>query len=195
MNLIADAPKVHRSRHHFFDAGATPESSEWYTPAKYLDAARTVMGRIDLDVASCATAQRTVQAARYFDKAMDGLRQPWHGNVWCNPPYSGYSALPKHWAAKMLAEYNAGRMVQGILLVNFGTMTQTAMQAIAQVGLTCIVNHRIRFENAEGSTGKSPTQGNVFLYLGANRRSFAEYFGRFGVVLEKPPTPASDVSG
>ena len=52
---------------------------EWYTPARYVDAARTVMGGIDLDPASSDHAQRTVRAAAYHMAEADGLALPGAG--------------------------------------------------------------------------------------------------------------------
>lgn len=62
------------------------ENSEFMTPQWITDWAHYVMGGIDLDPASCAEANRTVRAEWYFDKAQNGLFQPWHGKVWLNPP-------------------------------------------------------------------------------------------------------------
>jgi DNA N-6-adenine-methyltransferase (Dam) len=67
-------------------------SNEWYTPPWCIEAALAVMGGIDLDPASCALANETVKAARYYDKTMNGLEQPWSidgrpSRVWLNPPY------------------------------------------------------------------------------------------------------------
>jgi len=37
-------------------------NNNWYTPARYIEAARTVLGEIDLDPASDARGQSVVQA-------------------------------------------------------------------------------------------------------------------------------------
>jgi hypothetical protein len=63
------------------------KSNEWYTPSEYIEAARLVMGSIDLDPASCEYANETVMAGEYFNKEDDGLSQSWFGNIWLNPPY------------------------------------------------------------------------------------------------------------
>lgn len=45
-----------------------------------------MLGRIDLDPASCALANSRIRAARYYTAADNGLSKPWHGNVFLNPP-------------------------------------------------------------------------------------------------------------
>ena len=170
LNEEPAAIKLTPAKRHF-DAG---ESSEWYTPAAYIEAARATMGAIDLDPASCAFANGTVRAARYFDRATGGLRQQWAGRVWLNPPYSDYSGQAAEWAAKLLAEHLAGRVAQGVLLVNLSTSYQPAMQAIARAGLVCMVNHRIKFASGQAADRGSPTQANVIFYLGDRRREFSE---------------------
>jgi hypothetical protein len=62
-----------------------PES---YTPAKYIESARQVLGQIDLDPASNELAQQVVKAAQWYGEADNGLLKDWHGTVFLNPPYS-----------------------------------------------------------------------------------------------------------
>ena len=51
------------------------KTNEWYTPAKYIEAARKVMGGIDLDPATCELANKTVKATKYHTKENNGLMQ------------------------------------------------------------------------------------------------------------------------
>jgi hypothetical protein len=95
------------------DVMYSSNSPEWYTPALYIDAARAVMGGIDLDPASCETAQQTVQAARYFTQQDNGLAHAWAERVWLNPPY-GDQIGP--WVRRLMHDYEAGYISQAVLL-------------------------------------------------------------------------------
>ena len=55
------------------------QRSEWYTPAYLVAAVEEVLGRIDLDPASCEEAQRTIAARVYFNKEQNGLKFQWRG--------------------------------------------------------------------------------------------------------------------
>lgn len=60
-------------------------SDEWLTPPELIKA----LGDFDLDPCAPAANRRPWDtAARHFSIEDDGLRQPWQGRVWCNPPYA-----------------------------------------------------------------------------------------------------------
>lgn len=176
----APAPATVATAKRHYDAG---QSSEWYTPSVYVDAARLAMGGIDLDPASCEFANQTVRAGCYFDKAAEGLSRQWFGRVWLNPPYSDYRGQASKWAGKLLSEYSAGNVDQAVLLVNLSTAYQSAMQEIARVGAVCLVGQRIRFYDATGVAQRSPTQANAIFYLGDKLEAFSAHFEQFGAVL------------
>jgi phage N-6-adenine-methyltransferase len=69
------------------------KSCEWATPQEFFDRLNAVWA-FTLDV--CA-APENAKCQRYYTRDQDGLSQPWHGRVWCNPPYG--RATPK-WLAK-----------------------------------------------------------------------------------------------
>lgn len=83
-----------------FDAPVqSRETDERYTPAWVF----TALGeRFDLDPASPPPGVSLVPAAAVWTKADDGLTKPWHGFVWCNPPFSHSTA----WANRFMAHGN-----------------------------------------------------------------------------------------
>src|SRR5262249_4144059 len=64
------------------------KNNEWFTPPDILEMARSALGAIDLDPASCEEANQAVKAARFYSLKDDGLKQEWHGRIWLNPPFS-----------------------------------------------------------------------------------------------------------
>lgn len=164
-----------------------PTSSfEWYTPAPYVAAAAQVMGGIDLDPASCAIAQKTVQAYRYYDQAANGLdpENPWEGRVWLNPPYA--ASLIRPFVARLVSEYLSGRVTQAVLLTNNATDTAWFDDAMTNCGALCFPKGRIRFARP-GGTSTSPTQGQSFFFFGPKIQKFASVFSKFGHVVVAYP--------
>lgn len=153
--------------------------NEWYTPTKYIEAARVTLGVIDLDPASCDAANRTVKAARFFSKADDGLKQPWRGRVWLNPPYGG---LACDFIPRVVGEYKAGHVTAAIALVN-SHCTDTEWFQVLWEHLLCFTDHRVEFESAGREKANGSTHGSVFAYLGDSPRLFAEHFAQFGRIV------------
>jgi phage N-6-adenine-methyltransferase len=154
---------------------------EWYTPARYVEAARTVMGGIDLDPASSEIANRTVQAQQFYTVEDDGLAQPWCGRLWLNPPYS--QPWIAQFLAKLVAETEKGAVRQAIALTHNYTDTAWFQATAPAAAAVCFTRGRIAFVNPDTSVGASPTQGQAFFYFGPNAQTFAEVFSPIGWVV------------
>jgi ParB family chromosome partitioning protein len=155
-------------------------NNEWHTPEDYIEAARAVMGGIDLDPASNAAAQRTVRAAHYFTKADDGLTKPWRGKVWLNPPYS--KPLIADFVEKLVEEYQAGHATSAILLTHASTDTGYFHLALKVARVFCLTLGRVRFITPDNARAKSPPIGHCFFYFGDRPDAFAARFADFGFV-------------
>lgn len=152
---------------------------ESYTPEKYIESARLVMGSIDLDPASNDIAQKTVKAAVYYTKENNGLDQTWAGNIFLNPPYSHPDI--KYFVDKLLTELSPGQ--QAILLTNNNTDTNFFHDAAKAAAAVCFTKGRINFLKADGSTS-SPTNGQTFFYFGENKQGFIKEFSQYGLIME-----------
>ena len=154
-------------------------SNEHYTPVRIIDAARDVMGGIDLDPASCETAQVRIQAATWYGAKDDGLSQIWGGRIWLNPPYSNRDL--DDWVGKLVRHVEAGDVPEACLLLHASTDTRYGQTALSHSAAVCFHAGRIRFEGP--SAGKGGAQiGQMICYYGANEDRFAEVFGELGAV-------------
>lgn len=158
-------------------------SNEWYTPPEYIEAARRIMGQIDLDPASCEEASKVVQARRYFTVQDDGLQYDWPGRIWLNPPYGGLTAK---FVSKLVEQYQQGITTEAILLVNAHATDTNWFQSLWDHVL-CFTDHRINFYGPGGQPGKGSTHGSVFVYLGNRPKVFAKEFARFGAIVRRWP--------
>lgn len=152
------------------------ESNEWYTPVEYIKAVRHVMKDIDLDPASATIPQQWIQAKQFYDVTENGLKKPWYGRVWLNPPYGTHSSL---WIKKAIETYISGDIQQAILLLKPAVGSQW-YQSIASRFPECRAHKRIRFIDKNGIEQTSPPHGNSFFYLGPNITTFHAVFSTFG---------------
>jgi phage N-6-adenine-methyltransferase len=143
--------------------------TEWYTPSECVEVVRSLLGEIDLDPASSDQAQATVKAKAYFTKADDGLSKEWHGRVWLNPPYA--KPYLANFMDKLVEEYSSGRVTEAVVLTHNYTDTEWFHTAAAACSAICFTRGRIKFINADGSTG-SPSQGQALFYFGPNVSGF-----------------------
>jgi ParB family chromosome partitioning protein len=125
---------------------------EWYTPKKFIDAARNVMGSIDLDPASSQIANKVIQATTIYTEQDSGLVHPWSGNIWMNPPYN--NSLVGEFTRKLVEDLS--NINQACVLVNNATETRWFKYISGKCDMMCQVTGRIKFldENGE-ATGSS----------------------------------------
>ena len=150
-------------------------NNEWYTPADYIEAAREVMGSIDIDPASNDIAQETVKAAVYYTAETNGLDKEWRGNVWMNPPYA--SDLIGKFIDKLVAELP--NIKQAIVLVNNATETEWFNKLIPRASAVCFPRSRVKFYMPDGKTG-APLQGQAIIYFGIHYDKFINVFTQKG---------------
>lgn len=195
-----------------FAARHTCDSPEWYTPSPFVEAAREVMGGIDLDPASHEEANQTVKAVRFVTEAEDGLSQQWSGRVFVNPP----GGLVAEFWLKSIASREAEQLIWiGYSLEQLQTLQQIGAVFTPLDFPICVTSKRIAFvENVEKKTrrlakmvaegeapgaslakqkaaaairaGKepasSPSHSNYVTYIGANTEAFERVFSKFGQV-------------
>lgn len=174
--ILQHGPKHHRTQF--------TGDNEWHTPTPYLEAARAVLGTIDVDPASSDAAQETVQAIQYYTANDDGLAHPWHGRVWLNPPYA--QPLIAQFLTHLLREWQAGHIAEAITLTHNYTDTAWFHATALHAAAFCFPKGRIRFVAPDGTLA-APTQGQVFLYFGPTPERFAAVFAAFGLLLQRMP--------
>lgn len=186
------------------------DSPEWYTPSDYVEAARKLMGAIDLDPASHEEANGTVKAAQFFTIEDDGLRQTWRGRIFLNPPggddQHGGALVPQFWRCllrenvnAMLAEEHFEAVWIGYSLEQLQTLQQSCKGLAHPLQFPmCVPRQRIAFveNHAKKSAridkmiaaGKIPNQksqpshANYITYVGPNTGRFHDVFSHFGQV-------------
>lgn len=165
------------------------KSNEWYTPSRYIEAARRVMGSIDLDPASCELANRTVKATRFYSAKENGLAQEWSGNVWLNPPYGkihGNTSLMKLFLEKLMRELAAGNVNQAMVLATCDC-DEKWFQPLWD-GLICFADHAVWFHRPDEPNSKQ-FLGTIFAYIGENEQRFIDIFSEFGTVARRVSQP------
>lgn len=164
------------SNHHVSD-----DTYDWFTPKEYIEAARRVMGSIDLDPATCTEANQVVRATKIYTPETDGLSHDWTGNVWLNPPYS--TPHISLFLTKLLEAFDAGRVKQAVALTNNSTDTNW-FHILAERFPFCLTRGRISFWGHGGEI-LATRQGQSLFYLGKRVAAFRDEFSQFGIVVNK----------
>ena len=165
--------------------GEARDSDNWHTPLEFIEAARTVLGVIDLDPFSDEQANTRVRATRIFTVADNALAIKWADpdtrKVWMNPPYSrGMSSLA---VDKFIDEFNYGSFDEAIVLMNSSTDTNWFHRMATICSALCFTKGRISFIADDGKKSSGNTKGQVFFYIGRDIEKFRKVFSAFGLIL------------
>lgn len=110
---------------------------EWLTPPEILQE----LGPFDLD--PCAPIKRPwPTAAEHYTIEDNGLAQPWHGRVWCNPPYGLEAA---RWLDRLARHGN------GIALIFARTETRMFFEHVwRRADAVLFIEGRLHFHHVDG---------------------------------------------
>jgi len=145
---------------------------EWYSPREWVERARTAMGSIDTDPASCKFAQRVVKAAEWYDIKRDGLSQRWTGNVWLNPPYT--RGLIDQFIEKLIAE--RAHYTQATVLVDNRSDTAWFHRLCGIANVIALPKGSIAFYSDDPLARAPGVWGSALAYVGNHRAAFAAAF-------------------
>ena len=139
------------------------ENGEWFTPPDIVELARSALGDIDLDPASCEKANEIVRAGRFYTSADNGLVLTWSGRVWLNPPDS--DGLMAKFAEAAVTGFAAGDFQQACVLVNNDTEAEWFQRLLDVASAVCVPRERIKRIKSDGVEGKAAKQGQAIFYL------------------------------
>jgi phage N-6-adenine-methyltransferase len=154
--------------------------NEWYTPKPYIEAARAVMGKIDVDPASSVEANKVVKAETIHTAEDNGLKQEWAGKLWMNPPYA--SELVGKFIEKLAISVESGAVSEALVLVNNATETKWFARLASVSAVLCFPTGRVKFWHPRKES--MPLQGQAVAYIGKHGKRFVSEFRQFGIVAE-----------
>jgi len=115
-------------------------TDSWITPKWLIDR----LGPFDLDPCACSPQPWPCAAEQYTE---NGLLLPWHGLVWCNPPYGSATAA---WLNRMALHNN------GIALVFARTETKAFFESVWPFASSVLfLRGRLTFHYPDGAAPRN----------------------------------------
>jgi len=151
-------------------------SDEHNTPSFLIEAAREVMGEIDLDPMSNMLANETIKATKYYTKEDEGLEQEWEGNIWLNPPFS----LANKAVDKLINSYEKGEITSAVLLLKSAIETKRYQKLYPYP--FCELNKRVNFISPDNYQVNSAPFATVLFYFGHDFYKWNKVMSRYGRV-------------
>lgn len=130
-------------------------SDDWYTPPEIFSALN-----LQFDLDPCSPSPSHWVPARFVYTAQhDGLRAPWQGMVFMNPPFGGrHGHVP--WLKKFLDHAN------GLAIVRAYTSSDWWHKHMPRAQMLLFPKGKTKFIRPDGSVGKAPGHGVVLIGMG-----------------------------
>lgn len=156
------------------------KSTKWYTPSKYVESARKVLGNIDVDPASDETANQWIKADKIYTKEDDALHMVWDdGKYWMNPPFN----QSEKFVCKWFEQWCLFHIREGIMLLKF-VVNYNWFQQLKPWPMI-VTDHRVSFWKDYETPGDSSLDTAVcFIYCGDNKDGFYREFVRHGDIVK-----------
>lgn len=177
------ARKQDRKNHQL--QNQTSGKVEYYTPPHIIEAARAVLGWIDLDPFSCEAANQIVGAREYWtiQTEPDQFDRPWYGRVWMNHPFiRGFSGAC---LGKLVAEFEAGNVMAALCITYANTSEQYFQPLLRRP--QCYLYPRTNYVDAQGNKIRGVTKGSVVTYFGPRLLAFEQAFSPLGAIMYPAP--------
>lgn len=153
---------------------------EWLTPPEVLHA----LGPFDLDpCAPVPEARPWDMAARHYCKRDNGLRQPWDGRIWLNPPYGREAAA---WLDRLACHGD------GIALIFARTETEMFFTHVwGRADAVLFLRGRLHFHHIDGTRAAANSGApSVLVAYGAGNVEALRACGLPGQLIDLRPAGA-----
>src|SRR3989344_5260911 len=137
------------------DALISSNSVEWTTPPSLF---RDLDDEFYFTLDPSATKENAL-CQQFFTVEDDGLKQKWHGRVYCNPPYGRKST--KEWVKKAWCEINDANCEVVVLLIPSRTDTGWWHDYVSKSKEIRMIRGRLRFNN-QSSPAPFPSAVVIF---------------------------------
>lgn len=147
------------------------QKDEWLTPPEIINA----LGGFDsFDLDPCAPIERPWPTAKHHYTVIDdGLKKPWRGRVWLNPPY-GAPKIVGPWLRRMV-EHNRGTM-----LIFARTETELFFETVWRRAASILfIRGRLSFYHVNGC--RATANAGAPSCLVAYGKTDAEHLARCGI--------------
>lgn len=146
----------------FYQTDKDATTDVWLTPPKLINS----LGEFDLD--PCCPNNLPWKTAKEFyslENGQDGLKLPWVGRIWLNPPYSNWVPFIE----KLKNHSN------GIALIFARTETKGFFDHVWEdADSIFFLKRRVKFVKADLSSGGSSTAPSVLIAYGKNNTKALE---------------------